>query len=124
MTKIAGKAIRPANATSAPARPNQRRPYTIEALPMFGPGRNWQSATTEAKSSGVTQRRSSIIPRCAQGMTPPNARAPIMVKPTNNSPNDFGGVGGASDTPVIQAFRQGISVGERSELGVLGVCVQ
>src|SRR5262245_26533953 len=91
---------------------------------MFGPGRNWQSATTEAKSSGVTQRRSSIITRCAHGMTPPKARAPIRVKPMNNSRSDLGGVTSSSDTPVIQPFRQRIAVRERRELGVLAVRVQ
>src|SRR5262245_49832014 len=125
-TQTSGSAISPVKATTAPFRPNQRRPSTTEALPMFGPGRNWQSATTSAKSAGASQRRSSIITLCAQGSTPPKARAPMVVKPQNNSPSDFGGVSGASasDTPVVQAFRQRLAMRQSGELGVLAVGVE
>jgi hypothetical protein len=54
-----GSAIRPRKATIAPDRPNQRLPRTIEALPMFGPGRNWHSPMVSVKSACVIQRRSS-----------------------------------------------------------------
>src|SRR5437899_7516998 len=87
-----GSAIRPRNATIEPMMPNQRLPSTIEALPMFGPGRNWQRPMVSAKSAGVSQRRSSTIVRCAHGSTPPNERAPMARKPVNNSVSVRGGV--------------------------------
>src|SRR6184192_2610581 len=87
-----GSAIRPRNATIDPVTPNQRLPSTIEALPMFGPGRNWHKPTVSAKSAGVSQRRSSTIVRCAHGITPPNERAPMARNPVNSSYRLRGGV--------------------------------
>src|SRR5882672_3658104 len=87
-----GSAIRPRNATIAPLTPNQRLPSTIDALPMFGPGRNWQRPIVSAKSACVSQRRSSTIVRCAHGSTPPNERAPMARKPMNSSLRLRGGV--------------------------------
>src|SRR5882672_1309761 len=87
-----GSAIRPRNATIDPLTPNQRLPSTIEALPMFGPGRNWHRPIVSAKSAGVSQRRSSTIVRCAHGITPPNERAPMARKPMNSSLRLRGGV--------------------------------
>src|SRR5947207_622065 len=92
ITQTNGSAIRPRNATAEPLTPNQRLPRTIEALPVFGPGRNWHRPMVSAKSAGVSQRRSSTIVRCAHGMTPPNERAPMARKPMNSSLNFFGGV--------------------------------
>jgi hypothetical protein len=62
-TQMKGSAIRPRNATIAPGRPNQRLPRTIDALPMLGPGRNWQRPMVSVKSSWLIQRRSSTIVR-------------------------------------------------------------
>src|SRR5438876_9525412 len=87
-----GSALEARNATIGPVTPNQRLPSTIEALPMFGPGRNWHRPTVSAKSACVSQRRSSTIVRCAQGITPPNERAPMARKPRNSSLNLRGGV--------------------------------
>ena len=81
ITQMKGSAISPRNATSAPDTPNQRLPSTIEALPMFGPGRNWHRPIVSAKSACVTQRRSSTIMRYAHGSTPPKERAPMARKP-------------------------------------------
>src|SRR5215472_16495434 len=87
-----GNAIRPRNATIEPATPNQRLPSTIEALPIFGPGRNWHRPIVSAKSACVSQRRSSTIVPCAHGMTPPKERAPMARKPVKSSLRFFGGV--------------------------------
>src|SRR5437868_12998157 len=92
ITQKNGSAIRPRNATTEPLTPNQRLPSTIEALPIFGPGRNWQRPMVSAKSAGVSQRRSSTIVRCAHGMTPPNERAPMARNPVKSSLRFFGGV--------------------------------
>jgi hypothetical protein len=58
---------------------------------MFGPGRNWHRPIVSEKSSGVSQARSSTMTRCAQGMTPPNERAPIARKPRKSSARLRGG---------------------------------
>src|SRR5436190_7495357 len=87
-----GSTIRPRKATIAPDTPNQRLPSTIEALPMFGPGRNWQRPMVSTKSACVSQRRSSTIVRCAHGITPPNERAPMARKPVKSSLRLRGGV--------------------------------
>src|SRR5689334_6444066 len=92
ITQMNGRAIRPRNATSDPATPNQRLPRTIEALPMFGPGRNWQRPIVSAKSACVSQRRSSTIVRCAHGITPPKERAPMARNPVKSSLRFCGGV--------------------------------
>src|SRR5438874_494569 len=92
ITHTNGSANSPRKATIAPFTPNQRLPSTIEALPMFGPGRNWQRPMVSAKSACVSQRRSSTIVRCAHAITPPNERAPIARKPKNSSLNLRGGV--------------------------------
>src|SRR5690349_4738548 len=91
-THTNGSAISPRNATIDPEGPNQRLPSTIDALPMFGPGRNWQRPMVSAKSAGVSQRRSSTIVRCAHGMTPPKERAPMARNPVKSSLRFFGGV--------------------------------
>src|SRR5258706_523255 len=91
ITQMKGSAIRPRNATIAPVTPNQRLPSTIEALPIFGPGRNWHRPMVSAKSACVSQRRSSTIVRCAHGITPPNERAPMARKPVNKSVSERGG---------------------------------
>src|SRR6267142_1823038 len=92
ITQINGSAIRPTNATTEPRTPNQRLPSTIEALPIFGPGRNWQRPIVSAKSACVSQRRSSTIVRCAHGITPPNERAPMARNPVKSSLRFLGGV--------------------------------
>src|SRR4051812_43935078 len=92
MTQMNGSAIRPRNATSDPFTPNQRLPSTIEALPMFGPGRNWHRPMVSAKSACVSQRRSSTIVRWAHGSTPPKERAPMARKPVKSSLRFCGGV--------------------------------
>src|SRR5439155_139181 len=80
-----GSAKRPKNATIAPRMPNQRLPSTIDALPMFGPGRIWHNAHTSVKSAGVSQCRFSTMIECAAGNTPPNERAPIERNPRKSS---------------------------------------
>src|SRR5438067_965999 len=92
ITQTNGSAIRPRNATAEPLTPNQRLPRTTEALPIFGPGRNWQRPIVSAKSACVSQRRSSTIVRCAHGITPPNERAPMARNPVKSSLRLCGGV--------------------------------
>src|SRR3954465_12848466 len=94
ITQMNGSAIKPRNATSEPFTPNQRLPSTIDALPMFGPGRNWHRPMVSTKSACVIQRRSSTIVRCAQGITPPKERAPMARKPMKSSRRLRGGVSG------------------------------
>ena len=42
---------------------------------MFGPGRNWHSASTSLNSCGVIHRFSITSMRRAQGSTPPKLRS-------------------------------------------------
>ncbi len=63
---------------------------------MFGPGRNWHSASTSLNSCGVIHRFSITNMRRAQGSTPPKLRSDTQANARKISVSEPGTTGGAS----------------------------
>jgi hypothetical protein len=116
----AGRTDRPAR----PVRPPTRDPQTAQTSTMFGPGRNWHSATRSLNSSGVIQRFSTTSMRRWY-----DPIAPICL---DNSPHRFNKLvaapdrGAAADgTPPVEkvAYSQQalLPSGNRAYIGVAGL---
>jgi DNA-binding transcriptional LysR family regulator len=82
-----GSAKRPKNATIAPQTPNQRRPSTIDALPMLGPGRIWH-ALSHALNRLRYLLKDQLFIRTPKGMVP-TPRAEQLALPLRQALSDM-----------------------------------